>query len=441
MTTQRRKIILATLLMISIFAAYEYLKTLFHPEMSAFASHVISTIVVGIITLFTVRYGLAQQTKLLKELERSNSVMSDTIRRADRDEDLLRSIVSSVAEGLLITDCEYKVVLINDAARNFLNVGQRPAMRLIDVSRDPEVHKSFSQVVNTGKPIVARVETRAGDVQGVAQSKRVLRLHAAPLRLSDGRIDGVVGAFIDISKQELLERIRREFVSNVSHELRTPLASISAYVETLMDGGLDDEDNSLRFLNTIHRNSERMKVLVDEISELSAIESGAVQLTVHDFNLRDLVKSIFNGLSPRAEKNNVTLENLILEDLDISGDRKRVEQILVNLIENAIKYNRPGGHVYVNVEDDIDEKYRIIHIRDTGTGISRESLSRVFERFYRVDKARSREAGGTGLGLSIVKHLTLLHGGEAYVESEFGVGSIFSIKLPKQIQHDHQIVF
>jgi len=440
LTTQRKKIILATIVMVAIFAIYETIKSLVHPSMSVLTSHIISTAVVGIITVFTARYVIRQQTHLMQELEQSNQRLRDALARAERDENLLRSIVSSVAEGLVIVDNESNILMINDAARTFLNLGERPATRLTDLSRDPEVHRIFSNVLKTGERVEARIETRSGE-PGL-QNRRVLRVHAAPLRLRDRQIDGVVSAFIDISQLQLLERIRQEFISNVSHELRTPLAAITAYVETLIDGGIDDNENNLRFLNTIHRNAERMRALVSDISELSAIESGAVQLKIERIPLRHVVEEVFSGLLPRASKHGVTLDNCVEPEFEVSADSHRLEQILINLVDNAIKFNHPGGKVIVSADLSESDLHHIIKVRDTGPGIPSEHLPRVFERFYRVDKARSREAGGTGLGLAIVKHLTLAHGGEAYVTSEVGIGSEFIVKLPissSLISHSHEI--
>lgn len=426
MTIQGKKIILATFAVVAFFALYETAKTLLFPRMGVVTSHFITTIVVGIITVFIARYVVRQQMHLLHEREESNQRLRDALTKSGRDENLLRSIVASVAEGLVITGHDSNVLLINDAARTLLHLGQRPVVRLTDISRDPHVHRAFAKVLASGERDETRIEVRGGP----AQEKRILRLHAAPLRLHDGQLDGVVGAFIDISKLEMLERVRQEFLSNVSHELRTPLAAITAYTETLLDGGLDDHDNSLRFLHTIHRNAERMRALVSDISELSAIESGAVSLRLERLPLNQLVNDVFSGLLPRASQLGVSLKNQIAEDLYVSADRRRLEQILVNLVDNAIKFNRPGGHVTVNACAADDQ--HLITVRDTGPGIPPESLPRVFERFYRVDKARSREAGGTGLGLAIVKHLARAHGGEAYVTSEVGAGSEFSIKLPQR---------
>lgn len=421
MTTQRRKIILATIAVVAFFGAYETLKTLLFPQMGVVTSHVVTTIVAGVMAIVIASYVVGQQADLLRSREYSNQRLRATLAKSERDENLLRSIVASVAEGLVITDRESKVLIINDAARALLGLGGRPLVRLTDISRDRALHTAFGSVLATGERAEARIETRDRD-------KRVLRLHAAPLRTGEGEIDGVVGALIDITKLERLERVRQEFLSNVSHELRTPLAAITAYTETLLDGGIDDDENNLRFLSTIQRNAERMRALVEDISELSAIESGAVTLKLERLPLRQFVGDIFTVLSHRADEHEVQLVNHVVEELAVVADRRRLEQILVNLIDNAIKFNRAGGHVAVLAEQTAD--VTLIRVRDTGAGIPGDHLARVFERFYRVDKARAREAGGTGLGLAIVKHLARAHGGEAEVASELARGSEFTIKLP-----------
>ena len=437
MTAQTKKITLATIAVVTFFAAYETVKTVVFPQMGVVTSHIISTVLVGVTTVFIARYVFSQQVSLLTEHEQTNQRLQDALGKSELDENLLRSIVASVAEGLVITGRDSNVLIINDAARELLNTGQRPVIRLTNISRDPQLHKVFSHVLTTGEHAEARIETRstmhAKPSQAGSRNRRILRLHAAPLRLSDsetegGQVDGVVCAFIDVTKLEMLERVRQEFLSNVSHELRTPLAAITAYTETLLDGGIDDAENSLRFLHTIQRNAERMKALVNDISELSAIESGAVRLAIERLPLRQVIGDVFNGLSHRAAKHGVTLHNQVAEEFHVNADRRRLDQILINLVDNAIKFNHPGGGVTVLAEDSGDSQ--TINVRDTGPGIPPEHLPRVFERFYRVDKARSREAGGTGLGLAIVKHLALAHGGEAYVTSQVGTGSEFSIKLP-----------
>ncbi len=428
MTAQTKKITYATVAVITFFAAYETVKTLVFPAMGVITSHLISTLVVGVTTVIIARYVFRQQVNLLIEHEQTNRRLQDALGKSELDENLLRSIVASVAEGLVITGRDSNVLIINEAAREFLNIGQRPVVRLTNLSRDPQIHKVFASVLATGERVEARIETRSSEA--VSQNRRILRLHAAPLRLSVHQVDGVVCAFIDETRLEMLERVRQEFLSNVSHELRTPLAAITAFAETLLDGGVDDPENSLRFLHTIQRNAERMKALVNDISELSAIESGAVILSIEKLPLRQVVSEVFNGLSHRASKYGVTLHNQVNEDFHIDADRRRLDQILINLVDNAIKFNHPGGAVVVLSEG--AEEGQIVKVRDTGPGIPPEHLPRVFERFYRVDKARSREAGGTGLGLAIVKHLALAHGGEAHVTSEVGAGSEFTIKFPQR---------
>ncbi len=433
MLTRRKKIIRATILMVAFFALYETVKTVLFPAMGVVTSHIISIIVVGIISVVIAFYVYRQQSQLLAEREQSNQRLRETLGKSERDETLLRSILASVAEGLVITGRNSEVLLINDAARRLFGLGSKPVVRVADLSREPQIHRTLSKVLLAGEIVEARLEIRAS---AGSADKRILNMHAAPLRADDGNIDGVVSAFIDITKLERLEKVRQEFLSNVSHELRTPLAAITAYTETLIDGGLDDADNSLRFLNTIHRNAERMRALVNDVSELSAIESGAVSLSPERLPLRQFVNEVFAGLAPRAVQQGVRLDNQVAEDYYVFADRRRLEQIVINLVDNAVKFNHPGGSVMVCAETAADGQQQIIKVRDTGSGIPAEHLPRVFERFYRVDRARSREAGGTGLGLAIVKHLARAHGGEAYVTSEVGAGSEFSIKLPVASQSE-----
>lgn len=421
---EKRQIVLATLAMVALFAVYEWTKTALFPDMSVETSHVITIIVAGVITAIISRQVIKRQSRLITEQKTSNERLREALATAERSTNLLQSIITSVDEGLIIIDRNQHILLINDAAQSLLGLRRKDFERLPDISRDPPIIEAFLSVLTKGERASARVEIAAGI------NKRVLRLQTAPLRFSDAHVEGVVGAFIDITQLERLESIRQAFLANVSHELRTPLTSITAYTETLLDGGLNDTDNSLRFLNTIHRNAERMRNLVNDISELSLIEAGAVRLSFDRLSLHSVVNEVFNGLAPRSEKHQVRLRNEVPETCTVIADRRRLEQILINLVDNAIKFNRPQGEVTVSATTE-DEQI-IIRVRDMGVGIPPAHLPRVFERFYRVDKARSRELGGTGLGLAIVKHLTRAHGGEAEVNSTVGQGCEFIIKLPKR---------
>lgn len=421
---EKRQIVVATLAMVALFTVYEWAKTAIFPDMSVTTSHVITIIVAGVITAIISRQVIKRQSRLIDEQKNSNERLREALATAERSTNLLQSIITSVDEGLIIIDRNQRILLINDAAQSLLNLRRKDFERLPDISRDPPIIEAFLSVLTKGERASTRVEITVGI------NRRILRLQTAPLRFSDQQVEGVVGAFIDITQLERLESIRQAFLANVSHELRTPLTSITAYTETLLDGGLNDQANSLRFLNTIHRNAERMRNLVNDISELSLIEAGAVQLSFDRLSLHSVVSEVFNGLAPRSEKYQVQLRNEVPEDCSVIADRRRLEQILINLVDNAIKFNKPQGEVIVSAS--ITEEQTIIRVRDSGVGISPEHLSRVFERFYRVDKARSRELGGTGLGLAIVKHLTRAHGGDAEVNSTIGQGCEFIIKLPNR---------
>lgn len=421
---EKRQIVVATLAMVALFTVYEWAKTAIFPDMSVTTSHIITIIVAGVITAIISRQVIKRQSRLIDEQKNSNERLREALATAERSTNLLQSIITSVDEGLIIIDRNQRILLINDAAQSLLNLRRKDFERLPDISRDPPIIEAFLSVLTKGERASTRVEITVGI------NRRILRLQTAPLRFSDQQVEGVVGAFIDITQLERLESIRQAFLANVSHELRTPLTSITAYTETLLEGGLNDQANSLRFLNTIHRNAERMRNLVNDISELSLIEAGAVQLSFDKLSLHSVVSEVFNGLAPRSEKYQVQLRNEVPEACSVIADRRRLEQILINLVDNAIKFNKPQGEVIVSAS--ITEDQTIIRVRDSGVGISPEHLSRVFERFYRVDKARSRELGGTGLGLAIVKHLTRAHGGDAEVNSTIGHGCEFIIKLPNR---------
>ncbi|MET0752433.1 MAG: ATP-binding protein, partial [Pyrinomonadaceae bacterium] len=216
---------------------------------------------------------------------------------------------------------------------------------------------------------------------------------------------------------------------NISHELRTPLTSILAFVETLEDGAIEDEENNRRFLGVIRRNAERMHRLIDDVLELSSIESGIIEINAKPISLASLVGEVFTNLSNKAGERGIKLVNEVSVDAQVFADAVRLEQMLTNLIDNAVKFNREQGSVIVSFAKNGAKD--LISVEDTGEGISGEHLQRIFERFYRTDRARSREIGGTGLGLAIVKHLARLHGGEISVSSNVGKGTAFTVELPQ----------
>ena len=342
---------------------------------------------------------------------------------------LLDVTMDSMREAVVVIDSAMRVVALNNSARDVFRSEGASALsprRLSDLTRNPAIYSAFAAAVARGERAEVKVETeRAGE-------RRVYDLHVAPLRQRElvygSDVRGAVGVFFDITRLERLERVRQEFLSNVSHELRTPLTAIITFVETLEGGAVDEPETARRFLSAVLRNAERMRGLINDILELSAIESGAVAVETAPVRLSSLVSECFTSLGARASERRVALVNEVLPDVFVHADARRLEQMLTNLVDNAVKFSREGGEVRVSHERE-GARDRVC-IADTGEGIAPEHLPRIFERFYRVDRARSRAMGGTGLGLAIVKHLARAHGGEAAVRSTPGQGSTFTVELP-----------
>jgi two-component system phosphate regulon sensor histidine kinase PhoR len=341
----------------------------------------------------------------------------------DLSYDLLDATVDEMREGLLVIDAEMRVVASNRAARHLFSLVDDTInlRRLTELTRNPAIYDAFLDAVRGTERSGVKVET-------YGQTKRVFDLRVVPLRPGNGRgANGAVGVFFDVTRLERLELVRQEFLSNVSHELRTPLTSIMALAETLEAGAIDDPEHNRRFLSIIQRNAARMHRLIDDILELSAIEAGNVKVQPERLLLQALVEEVIGSLSSAAAARRIVVRNLVEPDITVFADPHRLVQMLTNLIDNAIKFNRESGTVAITyVSDGCDR----ISVADTGEGIPAHHLDRLFERFYRADRARSRELGGTGLGLAIVKHLAKAHGGEVTVDSRFGEGTQFTIELP-----------
>ena len=336
---------------------------------------------------------------------------------------LLEATMDGMREGVLVTDQTLRVVASNNTARAIFSRDETALEqnRLSALTRNPAIHSAFRAALERGERTEVKVEL-------LDPERRVFDLRVVPLHLGDDeRPRGTIGVFFDITQLERLERVRQEFLSNVSHELRTPLTAIIAFVETLEESAMDDPENNRRFLSVIRRNAARMHSLIDDILELSAIESGAVTIEPASVRLYPIVADVVAALAANADVRRVAVQNQVNADAVVFADARRLEQMLTNLIDNAIKFNREGGSVTITFERSARDR---ISITDTGSGIPSEHIGRIFERFYRVDRARSRELGGTGLGLAIVKHLARAHGGEATVRSIANAGSTFTIELP-----------
>ncbi len=322
---------------------------------------------------------------------------------------------------MIVVDANMRIAYCNVPAavafsRDNLDLETR---RLSEVIRDLDLHEAFRKAIISQVSADVRLELPTVE-------KRKFDVHVAPIELDKANLG--IGFFYETTQIDRLETVRQEFLSNISHELRTPLTSILAFVETLEDGGIDDTENNLRFLGVIRRNAERMHSLIADILELSLIESGNVTVEIREIKLFTAVQDVLAALSAKAQEREIGLKNQVPSGATVFADTVRLEQMLTNLVDNAIKFNRPGGTVSVDYSTEAGRD--VISVTDTGEGILPEHATRIFERFYRADRARSREIGGTGLGLAIVKHLARLHGGEVSVNSALGSGTTFRIELP-----------
>jgi two-component system phosphate regulon sensor histidine kinase PhoR len=336
-------------------------------------------------------------------------------------------LFNSMVEGLLLLDEGGRIQLANHAFASLFSVTVDVRGRtLLEALRRHEL----TELVNSldSQKQVLGFELK---LSGAGLSERWLQINAAAICNGDGQRHGTVLVFHDLTRLKQLESARQEFVANVSHELRTPLSLIKGYVETLLDGARDNPEVATKFLQTIDRNAERLKLLIEDLLTISELESGRVKLGLQAVPFNPLVAKVIEDFKARAAAKGVNLINQA-PDLAVRADADRLEQVLGNLIDNGIKYGRVKGSVTVGgcAKDDGQVE---VFVQDDGPGIAPEALERVFERFYRVDKARSREQGGTGLGLAIVKHIIQSHGGRVWATSELGRGTTFYFTLAQAV--------
>ena len=360
-------------------------------------------------------------------MNRMTVVLGEQIQALQAEKRLLDTILGGMSEGILAVDRDRHVLLANRVLRELLGLrqGTVAGLALLEVVREESVVAAFDAALQRGE--TSREVVRLGTGRGIA-----FELTVAPLHGTSREPAGAIGVFFDVTRLMALESVRREFVADVSHELRTPLTSIRAFGETLLAGGLEDPENNRRFVEIIKKHSDRMEAILDDLTDLSRIETGAVALERQPVELAAVAREIVESLRPKAEAMSVEATVEIPPGLTVWADRRRLEQVLLNLADNAVKFNQPGGRVIVRAgaSDAAGAGGVRLEVEDTGVGIPSVSLDRVFHRFYRIDRARSRELGGTGLGLSIVKHLVRLHGGTVRAESEPGRGSRFIVEFP-----------
>jgi two-component system phosphate regulon sensor histidine kinase PhoR len=361
----------------------------------------------------------AVQSQRSTEIENAQRRQQQTSVDAKAQQQVL---FNSMIEGLLLLDRSQKIYLANRSFNNLFSLkAELRGKTVIEALRLHELDDLVRRVQAEGQ--VFDYEIKLPDL-----NERWLRVNAAVISNSVGEREGTILVFHDLTQLKQLERTREEFVANVSHELRTPLSLIKGYVETLLDGARHNPEVAERFLKIIERNTQRLDLLIQDLLTISALESGRLKLNLQPLELRPLADKVLSDLHAKAENKNVSLVNE-LPEFATDADVNRLDQVLANLVDNAIKYGRAEGRVTIGGKK-LDDGNLEIFVRDDGPGIPAESLDRVFERFYRVDKARSRDQGGTGLGLSIVKHIVQAHGGEVRCESELGKGATFFFTLP-----------
>ena len=337
----------------------------------------------------------------------------------------ISTVMNQMQNGIVVVDQNLRVIVITPVAKKLLGVVGNPEGKLFsECSNDVNLDSVFTDAMQQSGIYTNDVAARTT----VGRGRRPLRLYVSPMR-RDGNVVGALAMVEDISELKRLEQVRTDFAANVSHELKTPLTSIRGFVETLEAGAIDNPEMAHKFLRIIMLETERLTRLINDILSISKLESGDTEVSVERIRLDKMAYDVADMLTIQASEKNVTIHSRMnSKPVYIMGNPDRVEQMLINLIENAVKYNKEGGSVTVQVF--ANEEEASITISDTGIGIDEDHLPRLFERFYRVDKGRSRAMGGTGLGLAIVKHIVRSMNGEIEVHSKLGEGTEFLITLP-----------
>ncbi len=355
--------------------------------------------------------------------------LEDRIETVERQRNEQEAIFAGMVEGLLVIDENEKIVRINPAASSFLEIeiAEAEGRVIQEVVRNPYlqkfVAKTLGSVITVEEDITFRNDRGEMYFQG----------HGVQLLRPDGRLRGGVIVLNNVTRLRKLENLRKDFVANVSHELRTPITSIKGFVETLLEGAMNDPTDAVNFLNIIGRQAGRMDNIIEDLLLLSGVERGLEEsnLRVDKHRLIDILSGALEVCEHKAKEKNVTIKVDCTPEIEATVNEPLLEQAVINLLDNAIKYSDEGGSVEIAVSRHADEI--TIEVRDEGCGIDKEEIPRLFERFYRVDKARSRKLGGTGLGLAIVKHIMQAHGGSVTIASSPGEGSTFTLHLPNPL--------
>jgi two-component system phosphate regulon sensor histidine kinase PhoR len=359
---------------------------------------------------------------LASDLNRMADEIKSRMDQVTSGEARLESVLLGMAEGLVVTDSKGDIILANPSARRYFFIDTPPeGKRPLEVVRNSAVQSAVDRIIKEAQGFISE------EISINFPEERSMKMSAVPI-VRDGAREGAILVFHDITELRRLENIRKDFVANVSHELRTPLSSIKGYAETLKDGSVGGPEVK-DFLDIIYRESDRLAKLIDDLLDLSRIESGKMAMAFVPMDLGSVAKRVCAILEKQSASKSISVGLEVPADLPrVLADEGRLSQVIMNLLDNAVKYTPEGGKIRLSAA--IEGKFVRVDISDTGVGIPEEDILRIFERFYRVDKARSRELGGTGLGLSIVKHIVQAHGGRVWAVSSPGRGSTFSFTIP-----------
>jgi len=369
---------------------------------------------------------ILELANLASVMNRTAFELEDRIATVKNQRNEYEAVLSSMTEGVVGVDRDQRIITINKAALSMLDadLATMPRGSIYEVSRNSHLNKLIETAIETG-------ERRQEDVSFFQNgNERILNIKCTVLKNPEDVNIGVLIVLNDVTQLRRLENMRRDFAANVSHEIKTPLTAIKGFVETLRFGGLESAEDSERFLTIIDKHVDRLTAIIDDLMHLSRIErkDEIQQIDRKTHKIEDLIQSSIQHCRGIANERNINITYTCAQDLTARIDRSLMEQAVVNLLENAIKYSEKESDVEIAAELARDKI--LIHIQDHGIGIEEKHHARLFERFYRVDKARSRKLGGTGLGLAIVKHIVLSHGGDVSVQSKPGQGSRFTISIP-----------
>ena len=340
-----------------------------------------------------------------------------------------QTILDVMQDGLLVVDSRRRVALSNPAFEKMFELRDGSlGAPLLEVVRHATLDRLIADTLRSGQPM----RTELSLTNSPAGGERHLEVSAVPIKAAADGTTGAVVLFHDITELKRLDQVRSDFVANVSHELRTPLSILRGYIETLLDNPETSREELSRVLSVMERHSKRLGLLVDDLLSLTQLESANTELELNQVRVKELFNNLIHDWKEKFAAKNLKLVVDLPPDLQtIRADETRVQEVLYNLLENAVKYSREGGEIRLQAARRGSEI--VLNVSDDGIGISRDQLPRIFERFYRADKARSREHGGTGLGLAIAKHIAQLHGGRIEAESELGRGTTIRVFLPSDL--------